>query len=142
MKISYHHSGTGGRTFKASNISAEIEASVNHNGVRLENVTGPMTINSVHGRIEAIFASVNQSSPISIISVHGLVDVALPSNTKANLKMEAQHGELLTNMNIEFGKTDEELRRYSSKVNGTLNGGGVQIYLASNHGNVYLRNKE
>jgi len=141
VKISYIHSGVEGKTFKIKNVSAEIEASVKHNGIRLEDVTGPMTINSVHGKIEAIFSSVSQSNPISIISVHGLVDVSLPSNTKANLKMEAKYGELLTNMDIEFNKTDDELRSFSSKVNGKLNGGGVEIYLVSNHGNVYLRNK-
>ena len=141
VKISYLHSGVEGETFKATNISSEIDASVKHNGIHLENVTGPMTINSVHGKIEAIFSSVNQSNPISIISVHALVDVTLPSNTKANLKMESKYGELLTNMDIDFDKSEEELRSLSSKVKGKLNGGGVEIYLVSSHNNVYLRKK-
>lgn len=141
VKISYTHSGVEGNTFKASNITAEIEASTKHNGTRLENVTGPMTINSVHGNIEVVFTSVNQNNPISIISVHGLVDVSLPSATKANLKMESKYGELLTNMDIEYNKSNEDMRTISSKVNGKLNGGGVEVYLVSTHGNVYLRNK-
>lgn len=107
----------------------------------LENVTGPMTINSVHGKIEAIFKAVNQSNPILIISVHGLVDVTLPANTKANIRMEAKYGESLTNMDIEFDKSEEELRSFSSKVNGKLNGGGVEIFLVSSHNNIYLRKK-
>lgn len=142
VKVYYEHSGTGGSTFKVSNISSEIETSTNHNGIRLENVTGPMTINTVHGKIEAIFASVNQSSPISIISVHGLVDVSLPANTKANLKMESSWGELLSDMNIEIDKTDDQLKSYSSKVTGKLNGGGVALHLSSTHNNVYLRTKK
>ena len=142
-KVFYQHSNTmGGKTVKISNISSEIEASVLHNNIRLENVTGPMTINSVHGKIEAIFSSVNQNNPISIINIHGLVDVTLPSNTKANLKMESHWGELLTDLNIEFGTTDEQLRSYSSKVEGKLNGGGVAIHLSSTHNNVYLRSKK
>lgn len=142
VKVYYEHSGTGGSTFKVSNISSEIETSTKHNGIRLENVTGPMTINSVHGKIEAIFASVNQSSPISIISIHGLVDVSLPSNTKANLKMETHWGELLSDMNIEIEKTNDDLKAYSSKVNGKLNGGGVALQISSTHNNVYLRAKK
>lgn len=141
VKISYTHSGVDGKTFKMKNITAEIEASVKHNSIKLEDVTGPMTINSVHGKIEAIFSSVNQSNPISIISVHGLVDVALPANTKANLRMEAKYGELLTNMDIEFDKSDGDMKSFSSKVAGKLNGGGVEIHLVSSHGNVYLRKK-
>lgn len=142
VKVYYEHKGNSGRTFRASNISSEIEASVNHNGVELTNVTGPMTINSVHGKIEAVFSTVSQSNPISILSVHGLVDVALPGNTKADLKMESHWGELLTDMNIEFDKSEEQLRSYSSKVKGKLNGGGVAIHLASTHNNVYLRTKK
>lgn len=141
VKLFYVHSGVSGKTFVARNISSEIETSTKHNSIRLENVTGPMTINSVHGKIEAIFGTVNQNNPISIISVHGLVDVALPENTKANLRMEAKYGELLTNMKIDFGKGEEEMESYSSKVKGTLNGGGVELYLVSNHNNVYLRKK-
>jgi hypothetical protein len=142
VKVYYEHSGTGGSTFKVSNISSEIETSTLHNGIHLDNVTGPMTINSVHGKIEATFASVNQSSPISIISIHGLVDVSLPSNTKANLKMETHWGELLSDMNIEIDKTDDQLKAYSSKVNGKLNGGGVALHISSTHNNVYLRTKK
>ena len=142
-KVFYQHSNTmGGKTISIKNISAEIEASVLHSNIYLENVTGPMTINSVHGKIEAIFAAVNQESPISIINIHGLVDVTLPTNTKANLKLASHWGELLTDMNIEFDKSDEELRSHSSKVTGKLNGGGVAIHLSSTHNNVYLRNKK
>lgn len=139
---SYNSSGSGGGSFRAINISSELEVSTVHGGMWLENVTGPMTLNSVHGKIEVIFASVNQSSPTSILSVHGLVDVSLPADTKANLKMESHWGELLTDMDIEFEKSDGEMRKHSSNVKGKLNGGGVEFHVASNHGNVYLRKRK
>lgn len=141
VKIKYEHSTPYGSHLKVKNVSAEIEASTNHNAIFLENVTGPVTINTVHGNVDAIFTTVNQASPTSIISAHGLIDVTLPANTKANLSMDSNWGELYTDMTIEMEKSDEGLKTYSSNVKGTINGGGVSIKLSSAHGNIYLRKK-
>lgn len=141
VKIKYEHSTPYGSQLKVKNISTEIEASTNHNAVFLENVTGPVTINTVHGNVDAIFTTVNQASPTSIISAHGLIDISLPPNTKANLSMDSNWGELFTDMTIEMEQSDDGLKTYSSKVKGTLNGGGVNITLSSAHGNIYLRKK-
>jgi len=142
VKVFYEHSSVEGSSFKAKEIKSELEVSTLHNNVILENITGPMTINSVHGKVEVIFSTLDQQNPTSILSVHGLVDVTLPASTKANLKMESNWGELYTDMNIEFDKADGDLRQYSSKVNGKLNGGGVELHLSSTHNNVYLRAKK
>lgn len=141
VKIFYEHSTSYGSTFKIRNVSSEIEASTNHSGLLLEDVSGPMTINTVHGKIEAKFSSVNQSSPISIISVHGLIDVALPANTNANLKIGTGWGEIYTDMDIKFDQSQKEMRS-STKVSGTLNGGGVAINMSTSHSNIYLRTRK
>jgi len=139
VKVYYEHSTSYGSRITIRNVSSEIEISTNHNSVILEDVTGPMTINTVHGKIEATFSSVSQTNPVSIVSVHGLVDVAIPANTKANLKMSSNWGEIYTDMDIEFDRNQSELRSNSNKVKGKLNGGGVAMNLSSSHNNVYLR---
>lgn len=141
VKIKYEHSTPYGSQLTVKNISTEIEASTKHNAIFLENVTGPVTINTVHGNVDAIFTTVNQASPTSIISAHGLIDVALPSNTKANLSMDSNWGELFTDLTIEMEESEDGLKTYSSNVKGTINGGGVSIKLSSAHGSIYLRKK-
>jgi len=141
VKIKYEHSTPYGSQLKVKNVSTEIEASTKHNAIFLENITGPVTINTVHGNVDAIFTAVNQASPTSIISAHGLIDVSLPPNTKANLTMDSNWGELYTDMTIEIEKSEDGLKTYSSNVKGTLNGGGVSLNLSSAHGSVYLRKK-
>ncbi len=140
LKIFYEHSTSYGSTFNAKDITSEIEVSTNHSGITLKNVTGPMTINTVHGKVEIDFSSVSQSGPISIVSVHGLIDVSLPSSTKAKIKMSSGWGELYTDMKIDFDQSEDELRSRSTRVSGTLNGGGVIIDLSSSHGDIFLRN--
>lgn len=139
VKISYEHSSSYGSSFRVKDVSSEIEVSTNHNSIYLTNVTGPMTINTVHGKVEAVFSSVNQINPISIVSVHGLIDVSLPPATKAKLRMSTGWGEIYTDMKIDFDQSEGELRSNATKVSGTLNGGGVDLDLSSSHGNIYLR---
>ena len=141
VKVFYEHSTAYGSKVVMKDIASEIEASTNHSGLWLENVTGPMTINTVHGRIEAIFSEINQASPISIVSVHGLIDVALPANSKANLKMRTSWGEIYTDMNIAFDKASEA-EKSSTKLSGTINGGGVSFDISTSHSNIYLRAKK
>ncbi len=140
--ISYSHNSVYGSKLQVRNVESELEISTNHSSVYLDNIIGPLTVTTVHGKIEVIFTSLNQSSPTSINSVHGLVDVTLPSTTKANLRMSSQWGEIFTDMEIEFDRSESELRKLSStKIRGKLNGGGVSLQLNSTHSNIYLRKK-
>jgi hypothetical protein len=68
--------------------------------------------------------------------------VALPLETKANLELSTNWGEILVDpaFKIEIDKTGG-LVNYSDKLRGKLNGGGVEIALSSHHNNVYLRKK-
>ena len=81
-------------------------------------------------------------SPVNIESVHGHVDVALPVTTKANLKLSTNFGEILVDpdFKIEIEKTGAMVK-YSDKVTGKINGGGIEIDLSAAHNNVYLRKK-
>ncbi|HCZ35899.1 MAG TPA: hypothetical protein DHV26_08225 [Cytophagales bacterium] len=135
-----HQSQYGGKvTFK--NMENEIEVSATYNSIELENVTGPLTIKSVYGHIEASLGG-NIKGPISIVSVYDYVDVALPPATKANLKLSTSYGEIFVGpeFNIEIEKQGNWVQ-YSDKVNGKLNGGGLSIDIRADYGKIYLRKK-
>jgi DUF4097 and DUF4098 domain-containing protein YvlB len=139
--VVYEHSTPYGSKVYFTSISGEIEVKTNHSSVILDNVTGPMTISTVHGKIEASFGSLNQNGPVSIASSHGLVDVTLPGGTKADLTLSSSWGEIYSDFDITVEKSSS-LKSYSSnEVKGTLNGGGVNFNVSSTHGNIYLRKK-
>lgn len=142
VTIVYEHSSAYGDDVEFKDIVGEIEVTTNYSDVRLVNVTGPMTISTVHGDIDGNFSTVNQSDPISIVSSHGDIDLAFPATTKANLKIRTDWGEIYSDLDIKIEKKDDEMKRYSATdVVGTLNGGGVEIKIKSNHGSIYLRKK-
>jgi len=141
MIVSFNHESQYGGTAVFRNMENEIEVSANYNSVELENVTGPLTIKTVYGHVEADLSQ-NVKGPLSIVSIYGYVDVTLPVNTKANLKMSTSYGELLVapEFKIEIDKQGDMVR-YSDKVSGKLNGGGFNIDLRADYSKIYLRKK-
>jgi predicted membrane protein len=139
--VSYYHTSPHGDEIEIKNFEGQVDVSTVHNGVVLTNVTGPLNVKTVHGDIDASLGAALKS-PVNIESVHGHVDVALPVTTKANLKLSTNFGEILVDpdFKIEIEKTGTMIK-YSDKVSGKINGGGIEIDLSAAHNNVYLRKK-
>ncbi len=127
---------------KISGFRGEIEASARLNGsVRVEDVSGPLTANSLNGSVDVEFSSVNQDSPITLFSTNGELDISLPANTPANLSLSTINGEIYTNFEINVPEKDGMRAVVSRKVRGSVNNGGVKIQLNTTNGNIYLRKK-
>lgn len=125
------------------NIENEIEVSATYNSIELENVTGPATVKSVYGSVDAIFNQ-NVKGPLSIVSIYGHVDVTLPKAIKADLKMSTSYGEIFVSpdFEIDIEKKEGDMVRYNNDhVDGKVNGGGMNISLRSDYGKIYLRTK-
>jgi hypothetical protein len=140
ITVSYSHTSPYGGDLEIKNFEGELEVSTLHNGVIINNSTGPMTIKTVHGDIEAKLPPTIKN-PISIVSVHGHVDVALPATFKANLKLGTVYGELYVDpdFKIDMDRKEDDMIVYNSNISGKINGGGTEITLSSTHNNVYLR---
>lgn len=140
--ISYRHTSPHGSDVKVRNFEGELEIATVHNSIRLDNVTGPMNVKTTHGELEVNFND-NMKGPIYLASTHGLVDAAVPVGMKANVAMSSGHGEIFVdpNLKLEVPKTGDWVKYGSSKVEGKLNGGGIDISLVTSHGNLYLRKK-
>jgi len=125
-------------------FSGELEITTLNDDIRAQNVTGPLVLYSVNGDITVKFTDVNQSSPISVTAVNGEIDVDLPANTPANIKMGTINGELFTNFDIDFEKKKKNGLSYiggGQDIDGTINNGGVEIMLKAINDNIYLRKK-
>jgi hypothetical protein len=134
--VAFEHSSQYGGDVLFRNMENEIEVSAQYNSVEMENVTGPVTAKAVYGHVEASFGP-NMKGPISIVSIYGYVDVAIPVSTKARLRLDTSYGEIFVSPDFKIemqGKGEDD-------VEGTINGGGMNIDLSCNYGKVYLRKK-
>jgi hypothetical protein len=147
MSVSYAFDkviNSGNARFK--DLEGELEISVQYNTVTLENVTGPLTVKSIYGGVEAKFKNTIKG-PLSIVSIYGFVDVTLPGSTKANIGLKTSYGEILaaSGLNIELDKTgsnNDMIHFSNNNVKGKINGGGTEITLRSDYGKIYLRKGE
>src|SRR5688572_16914247 len=137
MIVSFAYESQYGGKARFKNLSNEIEVDAQYNSIELENVTGPLTIKTIYGHVEATMDPA-MKGPISIVSIYGYVDVTIPSTTKANLKMSTSYGEIFADPAF---KIDIDQQGDSDKVSGKINGGGIPVDLACNYGKVYLRKK-
>lgn len=139
--VSYVHSSPYGDEVEVSNFDGAVEIATVHSGVVLTNATGKISVKTVHGNIDASLGN-PLNGVVSLESVHGHVDVALPLATKANFTLGTNWGEVLVDpdFKIELDRSGNFVS-YSEKIRGTLNGGGTEIVLTSDHNNVYLRKK-
>lgn len=141
VNVQIEHTGNweGGK-IEVYGLTGELEISGRYNSVYMEDVSGPALVNTVYGKVEAIFSELDQDSPTSLVSVYGIVDVTLPANSKADVIIKTPYGEAFSDMDVQFGGEDG-MRKVSSTVQGKLNGGGVELELKASYKNVYLRKK-
>ena len=123
-------------------FSGEIEADAQLNGnVKLLNVNGPVTANSLNGELEVVFGKVTQDSPISLYSTNGAVDASLPADTPANLALSTLNGNVYTDFEVQAENKDGLKSVLGRDIKASINGGGVKISMKSTNGNMYLRKK-
>jgi hypothetical protein len=134
--------GDGLNDMEIEGFSGEIEASSEVTGnITLNNVSGPLTVDSNTGKVVVTFGKVNQSSPISISTSTGEIDVTLPGDTPADLTLESTMGEIYSNFDLSVPERNGLKAISTQNVGGAINNGGVKIILNSATGNIYLRKK-
>lgn len=147
LSVSYNTVNSFSRDVVIRNIESELEVSMTYGGVKLENATGPLTIKTVYGDIEASLGS-NLKYPVSLLTVYGFVDLSVPVGAKANLLMYSKMSDVLISPDLKFEVSKSENRTVETNrgvpnkpIEGKLNGGGGEISLKTTYGMIYLRNK-
>jgi len=134
-------------------VSGEIDINNINGPVTLKNVSGNTLVHTVNGAIEAVLARVAADKPLSFSTMHGDIDVTLPGDVKASLKMKTDQGEIYTDFDIdmtrqptrtEAGKTEEGRYRitFDKSLVGLINGGGREISFNTFGGDIYIRKRK
>jgi len=134
-------------------VSGEIDINNINGPVTLRNVSGNTLVHTVNGDIEAALARVAADKPLSFSSMTGDIDVTLPPDTKASVKMKTDQGEIYTDFDIdmsrqptrtEAGKTEEGRYRitFDKSLVGIINGGGREISFNTFSGDIFIRKRK
>ncbi len=89
------------------NIEGDIEVNNMNGEVLLEGITGSTVVNTMNGEVRAIYAKAPQKL-VSITSMNGEVDLRVPADTKANVRLRTHNGSILTDFDDKVLKTKSE----------------------------------
>ena len=144
----------GGSGIIVENVSGEIEVESVNAGMSLKNISGSVVAGSTNGDIEVTLAQVTPGKPMSFVTFNGDIDVTLPADTKASLKIKSNMGEIYSDFDVSLKsvpvKTSESGQKEGGKfrisleraVVGMINGGGPEYVFENFSGNIYIRKKK
>ena len=109
----------------------------------------------MNGTIRATMDSVDPNKPLSFSSMNGTIDVTLPADLKANVKLRTDHGEIYSDFDFKLSagaitqKNDSGDGKFKMtmdrRISGTINGGGpgaTEATFKTYNGTIYLRKKK
>ncbi|WP_020567088.1 DUF4097 family beta strand repeat-containing protein [Neolewinella persica] len=139
-----------GGDLEVNNFKGELDVSMHYHKVKLTNTYGPLAINTIYGGIEAAFSSGPPSQDIRLHSTYGNVELMLPKNTAANLRLSTSYGSMYTDFDIDVkanmanaeGQKGSDHDHDHGGLTGTINGGGKLVSLNATYKNIYLRKLE
>jgi len=131
------------------NVRGELEVSNVNEKINLSNVSGSVMANTVNGDIVVTFNKVDPNAPMAFSTLNGDIKVTLPVDTKANLKLKSDNGEIFSDFDVVVDKTPGKVDKISTPgmykikkddwVYGKINGGGAEMLMKNMQGNIYLK---
>ena len=135
-----HH----GHEITISGIEGDIKVESKSSAIRLTDIKGSVEASSIGGDINVEFTSLSQENPSSFKVVGSTIDVLLPSNTKADIRMKSISGEIYTDFDLALNESKDGLKKVAggNVVEGKANGGGVALNLESIGSDIFIRKKK
>jgi DUF4097 and DUF4098 domain-containing protein YvlB len=109
----------------------------------------------MNGDIEAMLSKVSADKPLSFSNMNGDIDITLPADIKANVKMKSQMGNIYSDFDIALKPTTQKVEASDLKgekgqyrisfdkgILGTINGGGQEITLTTFNGDIFIRKRK
>lgn len=147
VKLKLHTINNG--TIEADNVKGELEVNNVNGSIKLTNISGSVVASSVNGEVLTTFVSVDPKAAMAFSTLNGNVDITFPANTKSNLKLKSDRGEIYTDFEINVDKSQPKVNRTNESgmhklsvdewVYGTTNGGGPEFMMKTMNGNIYIR---
>ena len=138
-----------GGDLMVTSVQGEI-ALTNYNGeITALNISGSVVASTYNGEIKVTFDKVAEGTPMSYSTFNGDIDLTLPANVKATLKMKTEQGEIFTGFDVNIISSgpvqmkDSQAGVYKVVVDdwkrGDVNGGGPEITMKNYNGDILIR---
>jgi hypothetical protein len=150
VRTSLDLSVTNDGNITVDGVDGDIVANNTNGAVTLTNVSGAVVAHALNDDVKATFTRF-AGKPMSFSSLNGTLDITLPADTKANIKLESDNGEVYSEFPVDMlapsiNQTVQDDRskggKYRLKIEkamtGRINGGGPEITFKTFNGDIKL----
>lgn len=133
-------------------VNGEIDVNNTNGGVKLTNISGSAVAHALNGNVVVTFDKVTPGKTMSFSSLNGEINVTLPPDLKARVKVKSDNGEVYSDFDIKMDAGSQKLLmeengshagkyrvRFDRGLFGTINGGGAEMQFTNFNGNIYIR---
>jgi hypothetical protein len=131
------------------NVRGEIEVNNVNDKISLTNISGSVVANTVNGDVTVSFTTIDPKASMAFSTLNGDVRVTLPADTKANLKLKSDNGDVFSDFDIDIDKTPSKVDKitepgmYKIKkddwIYGRINGGGPEMMMKNMQGDIFVK---
>ena len=143
-----------GGKIDVSGVNGDLEIENVNGSVELKNVSGSVVASSQNGSIVASLDRLTANKPMSFTTLNGKIDVTIPADTKARLRLKTDNGSVYSDFDVKMEpdatkpvvedsrSSDGRYRiRMDRSVYGSINGGGPEYRFETMNGNIILHKK-
>jgi DUF4097 and DUF4098 domain-containing protein YvlB len=143
-----------GAVIDVTGVNGDLEIENNNGSIKLTNVSGSVVAHTLNGAVTVSMDRITGNKPMSFTSMNGKIDVTMPADTKARLRLKSDNGSIFSDFDVKL-EADlnkpvvEDTRSQNGKykisvdkaVTGTINGGGPEYTFQTMNGNILIHKK-
>lgn len=140
---------------KVERVTGEVDADDLNGSVKLLNISGAVVAHSLNEDVVVTLDSVTPGKSMSFSTMNGDVDVTMPGDVKARVKLKSDNGEIFSDFEVHpeanpstpkvsetHGKDGRFRVQFDKVTYGSINGGGPEMQFTTFNGKIYLRKKK
>ena len=143
----------GGR-IEVNGLNGDLDVHNTNGPVTLKNVSGSVVAHSLNGAVTVVMDKLTAGKPMSFTSLNGKIDVTLPNDTKARLRLKTDNGSVYSDFDVKMeADSAKPVVENSSSGNGkykirldrslygSINGGGPEFIFQTMNGDILIHKK-
>ncbi|HZL57532.1 MAG TPA: DUF4097 family beta strand repeat-containing protein [Bryobacteraceae bacterium] len=143
-----------GGKIEVTGVSGDLEIENINGSIDLKDISGSVIASSQNGHVVASLNKVTAGKPMSFTSLNGKIDVTLPADTKARLRLKTDNGSVYSDFDVKMEPDTskpvvEDSRKEGGKyrirmdhnVYGSINGGGPEYRFETMNGSIMIHKK-
>lgn len=143
-----------GGKIEVTGVNGELEIENINGSIVLNNVSGSVVASSQNGAITVSLDKIAAGKPMSFTTLNGKIDVTLPADTKAKLRLKTDNGSVYSDFDVKMepdtskpaiedsrGQGGKYRIRMDHSVYGSINGGGPEYRFETMNGSILIHKK-